>query len=210
MLQQQLTDVPVCEGFLWTVCSTIWLVWVSVLPQALITQALLCSAPSQGDVAVWFLGAWKAMGGDREPASAGGWTGWCPEVPFNPHGSGIVWGNLVFLVAAEPVELLGALHNWLIYSHGRLKMFLDSQNRRLPAAIDHLQHKAQGGCLAEEAIPLAAAHFSFSWSWCWPWSSHAHKGFLTPLFIIIFNPYNHHTSSLYLSAAFCLSHKMGT
>lgn len=48
--------MPVCEGFLWTVCSTIWLVWVSFLPLALITQALLCSALSQGDVAVWFLG----------------------------------------------------------------------------------------------------------------------------------------------------------
>lgn len=138
---------PLCCSDSWRAC--LWRLSLDCLQHDLVSLGFLSTtgfnysgSAVQCSVTGWcgcvVPGAWRAMGGGREPALAQDCTGWCPEVPSSPYGSGIVWGNLVFLVAAEPVKLLGALRNWLIYKHECLQMFLDLQNRRPPAAIDHL------------------------------------------------------------------------
>ena len=114
----------------------------------------------------------------------------------------------IFLAAAEPEKLFGALQSRLIFSHECLQMFLDMQNQRLPAAIDHLSSvKLEVAALAEEqAFPLVAVHFLLQLKLVMTLELACLRSFLsTPIFIIIFNLYDHCISSLCLSAAFCPS-----
>lgn len=78
------------------ICYVVWFIWVSFLPVSLITWTLLWPARSC-----------------RYGSSTFPLQGNVGCVAPRAHGQYLH----VFLAAADPEELFGALHSWLIFSH---------------------------------------------------------------------------------------------